>query len=195
MSTPAERPGYFDALYAANPDPWDFETSAYERSKYDATLAALPAPHYRSALEVGCSIGVLTERLAPRCDALLAIDLAEAALERAAARCVNQPQVSFATSQLPDAAPRGPFDLIVLSEILYYFNRTSLARVARLLAQQSASPTDLLLVHWLGPTPDYPLTGNEAVACFEASLPDATIIHRAREPLYRLDVIRLAQAS
>ena len=55
---------YFDRKYAFDPDPWGFATSAYEADKYRATLAALPRARYRRALEVGCSIGVLTERLA-----------------------------------------------------------------------------------------------------------------------------------
>ena len=64
---------HFEALYAADPDPWDFETSAYEQAKYDATIAALPPGPISTALEVGCSIGVLTERLARPCDRLLAV--------------------------------------------------------------------------------------------------------------------------
>ncbi len=49
-------PSYFDERYAKNLDPWDFETSDYERAKYVATLDALPRARYSSALEVGCSI-------------------------------------------------------------------------------------------------------------------------------------------
>lgn len=52
-------PDYFDVRYAADPDPWNFAGSPYERDKYAATLAALPRERYASALEVGCSIGVL----------------------------------------------------------------------------------------------------------------------------------------
>src|SRR4051812_50160637 len=63
---------YFDELYAGERDPWEFETSAYEQAKYDATLAALPRPLYRRGLEIGCSIGVLTARLAGRCASLVA---------------------------------------------------------------------------------------------------------------------------
>ena len=47
-------PRYFEELYAARDDPWEFETSAYEVAKYDASLVALPRPRYRSALEYGC---------------------------------------------------------------------------------------------------------------------------------------------
>ena len=57
--------GYFDELYAGDPDPWGFETSAYEQAKYAATIDALEGRRYATALEIGCSIGVLTARLAP----------------------------------------------------------------------------------------------------------------------------------
>src|SRR5215213_358552 len=111
-------PGYFEAIYARDPDPWRFADSDYERAKYDATLAALARPCYGRALEVGCSIGVLTRDLAPRCAALLAVDAAAAPLEAARARCAGLPQVEFARMLVlrdwPEAAP--PFDLILLSE-------------------------------------------------------------------------------
>ena len=94
-------PAYFDALYAGDPDPWRFADSAYERAKYDATLAALTRPRYARAFEAGCSIGVLTRDLAPRCDALLAVDAAEAPLRQARARCAGLPQVAFRCLRLP----------------------------------------------------------------------------------------------
>ena len=72
---------YFDELYAGDPDPWGFETSAYEQAKYAATIDALEGRRYAGALEIGCSIGVLTARLAEHCDALLAVDAAQAAAD------------------------------------------------------------------------------------------------------------------
>ena len=80
------KPTYFDGVYAASADPWHFETSEYERAKYAATLAALPNRRYSRAFEIGCSIGVLTELLAPRCDALLAVDVSNAVLQSARQR-------------------------------------------------------------------------------------------------------------
>lgn len=106
MTGDARDPGYFDALYAVDADPWRFETSAYEAAKYDATLAALPVARYASAVEVGCSIGVLTQRLASRCDALLGVDVAQTALDRAAARCAEQAHVRFARLRMPKKCPR-----------------------------------------------------------------------------------------
>ena len=77
---------HFEARYAADPDPWDFETSAYEHDKYERTLAALGDRRYARAFEAGCSIGVFTAMLAERCDALLAVDIAQAAVDAARER-------------------------------------------------------------------------------------------------------------
>src|ERR1035437_6349846 len=56
---------YFRNMYAANNDPWNFETSLYERRKYALTLDTLTKERYHNAFEPGCSIGVLSELLAP----------------------------------------------------------------------------------------------------------------------------------
>src|SRR6202046_5054927 len=98
---PTRRPEYFDALYAADPDPWKFAASPYERDKYTLTLEAMPKARYRSALEVGCSIGVLTKSLASRCDALVAIDAAQTPLIEARRRCADLPRVRFAHMFVP----------------------------------------------------------------------------------------------
>ena len=189
MITPSQRPGYFDALYAADPDPWGFETRPYEAEKYAATLGALPHPHFAAGLEVGCSIGVLTALLGKRCDTLLGIDVADAALAQARHRCRDMPSVRFARSELPHAAPKGPFDLIVLSEILYYFSPTEIAAIATLLAAEMARDAAIVLVHWLGPTPDYPMTGDAAVAAFERAMPSQQAVMRQQTEHYRLDVL------
>jgi Nodulation protein S (NodS) len=86
------RAGYFDGMYQAAADPWRFEDRWYERRKYAIALAMLPAERYRAAFEPGCSIGVLTRMLAPRCT-LLACDLAAAAVKAAVGRTSDLPQV------------------------------------------------------------------------------------------------------
>lgn len=193
MTARALAPGYFDELYAANPDPWRMETSAYEEAKYTATLAALPRPRYHHGIEIGCSVGVLTARLATRCDDLLGLDVAQAALDRAAQRCRGLP-VRFEVSALPATAPAGRFDLIMLSEVIYYFDRGGVAKLAGTVVGMAAPGADVVLVHWLGETPDYPLNGDEAVAAFEATgLWEVT--KRARTAEYRLDLLRVARAG
>ena len=149
-------PAFFDELYAADPDPWDFESSPYEAAKYDATIDALQGRRFANALEIGCSIGVLTERLAPHCDALLAIDVAERALDRAKLRV---PEVAFERREVPEEFPDGAYDLIVVSEVLYYLDERALD--ATLNAIERTLHGTLLAVHWRPRAERYPFTGDE----------------------------------
>ncbi|MGX7705995.1 class I SAM-dependent DNA methyltransferase [Methylobacterium sp. Gmos1] len=183
-------PGYFDERYAADPDPWNFESSPYERDKYAATLAALPRPRYAAALEVGCSIGVLTAALAPRCDALTALDVAEAALDQARARCRDRPGVRLIRAQVPGEWPDGTFDLILLSEVVYYLDAGDVARLAARVRGSLHPRGDVVLVHWTGET-HYPLTGDEAADLFIRECRQTLAVdQQVRTPAYRLDVLR-----
>ncbi len=181
-------PGYFDALYARDPDPWRFATSAYERAKYAATLAALPLPHVPAALEVGCSIGVLTRQLAERCTTLLAVDVAEAALAEARQRCAGLPQVTIRRMCIPQEWPEGWFDLILFSEVLYYLSPEDVAATSRHVCRALRPGGTVLLVHYILPT-DYPCTGDAASQIFITSTGLPPILQR-REAHYRLDLLR-----
>lgn len=112
--------------------PWRYATSAYEREKYDVMLAALPASRIGAVLEIGCAIGVLTEHLATRSDSALAVDMAENAPVQARARCTSCGNVTIARMRISTDWPEGRFDLILLSEILYYLSADDRAdRAAR----------------------------------------------------------------
>src|SRR5665213_1848731 len=117
---------YFDEMYASSHDPWNFEASAYERRKYSLTVASLPREKYRNAFEPGCSIGVLTELLAPRCERLLATDIIPGALERATVRLRPFENVVVERRAIPEAWPNQQFDIVVFSEIAYYFDAPNL---------------------------------------------------------------------
>lgn len=159
--TTTRAPEHFERLYAAAADPWQYATSDYEQAKYAATLAALPRPRYRSALEIGCSIGILTAQLAGRCDRLLAIDYAETALARARARCADLPSVAFRRLALPVEYPAGAFDLTLLSEVGYYLSLEDLRAARARIVSGLAPGGQLLLVHWTPPIDDAPLTGDQ----------------------------------
>lgn len=181
---------YFDALYAGSDDPWSFDSSDYERAKYQATLAALPRPRYRRVLEIGCSIGVLTEKLASRCDQLVAMEPAGKALAQARARCRHLAHVAFLQAKAPDDWPDGRFDLILLSEVVYYLSPDDVARLAARVVGSLAPEGEVELVHWIRET-DYPLSGDEAVERFIAAQPDALrLLGQQRTQDYRLDLLR-----
>ena len=183
-------PDWFEQLFHEQGDPWHFETSAYERAKYDHTLAALPCDRYEAALEVGCANGVLTQRLAPRCADLLAVDVSPTALDAARRRCADQPQVRFEQRRMPADAPDGRFDLVLLSEVIYYWDRDDLARAATYLCEHVREGGDVLLIHWTGDT-DYPLSGDEAVDGLKSLLGDHVRPMLAeRRERYRLDLWR-----
>ncbi len=190
---------YFDDVYRRKADPWDFATSPYEAEKYAATLAALPdGARFSSALELGCSIGVFTAQLAPRCERLLAVDVNDTALAQARDRCRDQRGIVFERRTLPGEFPDGPtagspFDLIVLSEVGYYFSLPDL-RLLRDRVIAALTPGGfLLLVHWTPVVPDYPLTGDDVHALFLESAADASPLaheHGSRAEKYRLDAFR-----
>ena len=153
--------GYFDAMYAASPDPWGLQSRWYEARKYAISVAMLPQRRYARAFEPGCSIGVLTELLAPRCASLLSCDLAAAAVRAAAARTSHLPGVRVESRVIPRDWPGGDFDLIVLSEFLYYFGGRDLDRVLGLAVAALRPAGSLLAVHWLHPVAEYPRSGEE----------------------------------
>jgi SAM-dependent methyltransferase len=183
-------PEYFDQVYQANRDPWNFETSPYEREKYAATLAALP--HYVDAFEIGCSLGVLTAQLAPRCGHLLAVDVSEAALTQARARCADFPQVEIKLLRVPDEFPARQFNLVLVSEVGYYWSPADLARATEQILNSLTPGGQLLLVHWTPPVHDYPLTGDEVHDFFLAkAAADGPLHHLSgqRHETYRLDLL------
>src|SRR3984885_2294848 len=194
MSEPSQtlRPEYFDALYRADPDPWKFAASPYERDKYTLTLDAMPKPRYRSALEVGCSIGVLTRSLASRCHTLIAIDAAQTPLLEARRRCADLPGVRFEHMFAPDQWPDGAFELILLSEVVYYLSRDDVGRLAAKVTNSLAKGGSVIMVHWTGLT-NYPLSGDEAAALFIERIGPMCVVERAdRYAEFRLDVLSRA---
>jgi cyclopropane fatty-acyl-phospholipid synthase-like methyltransferase len=148
-------------MYQAAPDPWGLQDRWYEQRKYAICLAQLPVRRYRSAFEPGCSIGVLTERLARRCDRVLACDVAAAAVESARRRTRDLPHVQVERRAIPQEWPAGRFDLIVLSEMLYYLGDTDLRQTLELAVRALQPEGTLLAVHWRHPVAEYPRSGDD----------------------------------
>ncbi|MGI8411304.1 MAG: SAM-dependent methyltransferase [Solirubrobacteraceae bacterium] len=154
---PAE---WFERLYAQDDDPWRFATSDYERRKYEQTLAALGARRFPRGLEIGCSVGVFTARLAEHCECLVATDLSARALALAARRLGDRADVHLQQSAFPEQMPGGHWDLVLCSEVLYYLDRPALELAVQRLAGVLLDGGTVLAVHWRPATQTYPFTGD-----------------------------------
>lgn len=195
-------PAYFDRVYAGSTDPWGFATSAYEDAKYTATLAALPRARYRRCLEVGCAIGVLSGRLAPRVGELVGVDVNDAVLAEARRRNRAHPHLRFARMMYPRERPGGRFDLALVSEVGYYWGGHEFYVAQDALLESLESGGHLVLVHYTPHATDYPLTGDQVHERFlelcshglgVEGRPALRHLGGSREDRYRLDVFeRLA---
>ncbi|QIK83853.1 PIG-L family deacetylase [Sanguibacter sp. HDW7] len=166
----AERPErlgaeYFTELYGRREDPWRLGTRWYERRKRALTVASLPREDLGRVLEIGCSLGHLTVDLASRAREVVALDVAERAVEQARQRVADAglaDRVDVRVGSALDALPDGPFDTVVVSEVGYYLSRTDLAGLATRLLGVLAPAGCVVTCHWRHDVPEYPLTGDDA---------------------------------
>ena len=181
----------FEAKYRQSADPWNFNGSRYERDRYELTLRSLMRTHYRHAFEPACSIGVLTAALAERCDEVQAIDIAPSAVAMARKRCANFSGVTICCADLAAQCPEGPFDLIVFSELGYYFKESQLRRIAQSLSAALEVGGELIGVHWLGSSEDHLLPGDQVHAILKDALSKSCAwVRGTRHPGFRLDTWR-----
>ena len=116
----------FDHLYATAPenDPWASAVPKYQyqRRKYDALISLLPERSYREAADLGCGLGLFTERLAPLVERVVGIDISSVAISLATARAHRFGNVQFRQGDITalDADLNGRFDLVVVADAIYY---------------------------------------------------------------------------
>jgi SAM-dependent methyltransferase len=171
---------YFEDIYRDSDDPWDFETSSYEQRKYALTMDSLPKARYRRAFEPGCSIGVLTALLAQRCDQLVGSDIIPATLRAANRRLRGTSHVTLEALVIPHDWPLGRFDLVVLSEIAYYFDQRDLEAVLRRIVDSTEAGAHVVGVHWRGET-DYPLSGDRAHELIDEATGLCRLVHHLED--------------
>lgn len=145
MSEPTAAPD-FDAMYHADRDPWQVESSWYERRKLAVLLATLPREHYARAWEPGCGPGVVSEALARRTDELVASDSSAEAIELARSRPRVPPHVRYLHSVLPEVPLTGTVDLLVVAEFLFY--APELAGALDALWSVCEPGTQVVFLHW-----------------------------------------------
>lgn len=180
---------FFEQLYQENPDPWQFATSEYEAKKYAATLDALPRNLYKTGFEIGGSIGILTEKLAQRCQSLLSVDVSQVAQMQAIERCRHLDNVKFELMSVPESFPSESFDLVVLSEVGYYWCWEDFRKAQCLILDRLQPQGHLLLVHWIADYDILLLTGDEVHNDFLKLVPHKLkCIKSLPQEKYRLDL-------
>ena len=171
MTAPIRIDG-FEAVFARTEDPWGTYERRDEAVKRQAILRACGGRSGR-ALELACGNGSNTRALARRSLRLLALDGAPSAVAITRRRA-GGPRVAIGEALLPDGAPRGAFDLIVIAEVLYYLSDREIARLGRRLGL--ARGGRLVLAHH---HVDFPDTSSRPAACHR------TLV-RAMPPLERV---------
>lgn len=180
MSVESAEAATFERRYQVDPDPWGYDSRPYERAKYQRTLAALPPTRPGFGLEMGCSNGAFTSMLAERCDRLLAVDFSKEAVRLATERTAGAAGVSVELADLRSGLPPGPFDLIVCSEILYYWQRSEVLGFCGRVLGSLTPRGSLIAVHWRGRGPDTPMTGDSVHALLASEL-DGALDHARSE--------------
>lgn len=160
---PDTSPSFFDRVYREG-DPWHFDSDPYEQGRYATILAALGTRRFERAYEPGCSVGAFTALLAPRCDQVVARDVSPAAIELARVACAPYPQVDLGVGAVEVDRPPGRFDLIVFSEIGYYFEEPQLHVVIDDLVGLLHDEGTLIGSHWTGRSDDHRIGGRTVVA-------------------------------
>lgn len=135
----------FEQKFRENIDPWNYAHSAFERFKRTILLRACGHYMHGRGLEIGCAIGETTRHLARICRSLVALDGSATALNEARKRLGVNNNVRFLNATVPEQMPRGPFDLIVISEIAYYLPQHKLANLGRK-AIRALAPHGLIVV-------------------------------------------------
>ncbi len=177
---------FFEAKYEACEDPWRFATSPYERFRYEAILCAVADRRYRRAFEPGCSIGVMTAKLAQICDSVEAMDISPTAVAQGRQRTQHLDNVRTTCGALPTFIPTGTFDLIIFSEIGYYFPEEDLYALAITLRSRVDKSGIFLAAHWLGESSDHLLSGDRVHEILN-QVPDLILRHGERHAGFRLD--------
>lgn len=114
-----------DRQFGRREDPFGYGTAPYEKARLEAMAAALPA-RLEAALECGCAEGHFTALLTRRAGRTTSVDISSIALERARVRA---PSARFEEGDLLTWEPGddGPYDAVVLGDVLYYLDRPGVA--------------------------------------------------------------------
>jgi LmbE family N-acetylglucosaminyl deacetylase/protein-L-isoaspartate O-methyltransferase len=186
---PSVDKSYFRELFLKDPDPWNFETSSYEKAKYENILKVLPSRKYRNALEIGCANGVFTSLFAPQCEQYLGLELDGKALEKAKERCAELSNCKLLQWDVKNGLPLGKYDIILFCEVGYYFEKKKLQQIFRSIYNALQPEGYLVMTHWTPFVRSYALTGLQVHETFEKEYStEFQLYHSQRKDLYELKV-------
>jgi SAM-dependent methyltransferase len=145
--TKAIGPEGFEAMFRGNVDPWNYGQSPFEAFKRRVLLRACGDRLRGRTLELACANGETTLALAPLSLRLLAVDSSPTVIAEAERRTASFDRIDTRRAVLPRDMPKGAFDLVVVSEILYYLS----PRDSRMLLERLALATRgrIVIVHHL----------------------------------------------
>jgi SAM-dependent methyltransferase len=159
----SEQHAHFDELFTKESDPWGYRTEFAEQRRHQLLLAVLESSRYSSVFEPGCANGTLTELLAGRADRVLAWDASAQAIKRARSAVGSISNIRVEQGSVPDRWPGETFDLIVLSDFLYYLDSAAARRVVEKSAESLVAGGFIVVCHWLGSAHDFRIPGGVAV--------------------------------
>lgn len=116
-----QKPSSFDSIFSERQDPWETTTSASEAERFAVTFETLDASgqtRFENAVELGCAEGIFTERIAPRCDRILALDFSQVALGRAQKRLEGHHGITFCRWNMRREPLAGSYDLVIAMGVL-----------------------------------------------------------------------------
>lgn len=163
---------YFAELYRVNNgDPWQYEQRWYEKRKREITLAVLPYPQFQRGIEIGCSNGVLSAELAERCDYLMCMDANATAILKASER-LRHDHVEVVQGIVPPDLPNESFDLIMVSEVLYYLEEPMLQQLINWINTHLSPQGCIVACHWRHEIAGFHLNGERVHQLLKQQLDD-----------------------
>ena len=194
--------GAFEQVYGNGADPWASNDARYryQRRKYEVLLSLLPpGRRFGRALDLGCGLGGMARLLSSRADHVLGLDVAQSAVEQARLRHADVAHLHFEQADirhLPTALDRS-FDLIVLSDVLYYLSPLSdavlKAAALRVAALLTPGGTCLLANHFFFAADPDSRQSRRIHRAFAWS-PALNVISEHRRPFYLATLLAPAAA-
>jgi SAM-dependent methyltransferase len=106
---------HFERLWRDG-DPWNLERSEFDQAKYERWIELLAGRRYGRALDIGCGTGSFSRRLATISEDVVAVDIAESAIDLARQIAPEATKVDFRVGNIMewDLAAGEKWDVISL---------------------------------------------------------------------------------